>query len=788
MIISIEGRSREEFVLFCLIKKISWTITLCLLLIPRISEAQLLPGFNFDSRQFTIEQLSETHVRLTGEVEIDGGSWQFYADQVDIFSDDSRLLAHGNVVYSTDGSRVAANRVEFNTQTLTGTFFNASGSVVIVEDVERSMFGSQEPDMHFYGEIIEKTGPRTYRLTNGGFTSCIQPTPRWQVTASTVTLNLNDYAFLRNSILEVKGVPVFYLPVMYYPIQEDGRATGFLIPTYGASTFRGQSLSNAFFWAINRSHDATIFHDWFTQTGQGIGAEYRYTLEQGSEGFARGYFLNEREATVSRGGVTKKLPARRSYEVRGRVRQALPGNLTARANVDFFSDITVQQTYYGNVFEASNRERSLSGNVSGSWGSYRLSGTFEVNETFFGDRESTLWGGGPRITFGQSRKSIPKTPFYFSFDSEYVRLLRTSITNIGEKEKKRDSGLQRVDFNPVLQLPFTRWPFLTINSTIAWRGTYWSESIDPNTKLQIPNSIARTHFEVSSRITGPSFVKVWDTPNSGYAERMKHVIEPWVTLRRVSAIDEFKRIVRLESLDSIVGEVTEFRYGLNNRIYAKQTEDGGPAVAREILSIGLSQSYYTDARASQFDPRFQSSFNQTKLTRPPPSNYSPLSLIVRSEPTRSLSGSMRAEYDTQFKSIRTISADGTIAVGGWMQTTAGWSQRRFIKGLPGFDNPKKLDHYLNIFTSMKNPNNSLGGSYSINYDLLREQYLQQRLLVYYNAQCCGISLEVQLFNFEGLGVRAPVTSDKRINLSFTLAGLGTFANVFGAFGGTDQMQ
>jgi lipopolysaccharide assembly outer membrane protein LptD (OstA) len=163
--------------------------------------------------------LSETHVRLTGEVEIDGGTWGFSADQVDLFSDDSRLLAYGNVNYTAEGSRVAADRVEFNTETLTGTFYNAFGSIVLVEDVERSMFGSQEPDMYFYGESIERLGPRTYRLTKGGFTSCIQPTPRWQMTASTLTLNLDNYALLRNSILSVKGVPVFYLPIMYYPIQ-----------------------------------------------------------------------------------------------------------------------------------------------------------------------------------------------------------------------------------------------------------------------------------------------------------------------------------------------------------------------------------------------------------------------------------------------------------------------------------------------------------------------------------------------------------------------------------------
>ena len=761
-------------------KRLFRSALLCLALAPRPTEAQLLPGFNFDSRQFTIEQLSETHVRLTGEVEIDGGTWEFHADRVDLFSNDSRLVAYGNVVYAAEGSRLAADRVEFNTETLTGTFYNAFGSIVLGEDVDRSMFGSQEPDMYFYGELIERLGPRTYRLTKGGFTSCIQPTPRWQMIASSVTLNLDEYALLRNSVLHVKGVPVFYLPIMYYPIQEDGRATGVLMPTYGASTFRGQSLSNAFFWAINRSHDATFFHDWFTQTGQGMGTEYRYELGQGSQGSARTYFLNERETTVSR--------ARRSYEVRGNARHVILPNLTARGQVNFFSDITVQQTYNNNIFEASSRERNLSGNVAGSWGLYQLSGTFDVNETFFGDRESTLWGGGPRVTFGQGQRRLPGTPFYFSFGSEYVRLLRTSVLDLGPDEVRLDSGLHRFDVTPVLQIPFSRWPFFTVNSSVSWRGTHWSESVDPTSMLQVPTSVSRTYVDLQSQITGPSFVKVWDTPDSGYAERMKHVIEPWVSLRRVSAIDEFDRIVRLESVDSVVGGVTQIRYGINNRIYAKQSEGEGPGVAREILSVALSQSYYTDARAAQFDPRFQSSFNQNRFNRPPPTNFSPVSLTVRAEATRALAGSMRAEYDTQFGALRTISAEGNIEVGGWIATTAGWSQRRFIEGLPGFNNPDRLDHYLNMFTSMRTRNNALGGAYSFNYDLLRDRYLQQRLVVYYNAQCCGISVEFQSFNFEGLGSRAPVPSDRRFNVAFTLAGLGTFANVFGAFGGTGERR
>ena len=56
----------------------------------------------------------------------------------------------------------------------------------------------------------------------------------------------------------------------------------------------GQSFSNAFFWAISRSQDATIVHDWFSKTGQQVGGEYRYVVSGGSQGNARLSFLDEK--------------------------------------------------------------------------------------------------------------------------------------------------------------------------------------------------------------------------------------------------------------------------------------------------------------------------------------------------------------------------------------------------------------------------------------------------------------------------------------------------------------
>ena len=52
----------------------------------------------------------------------------------------------------------------------------------------------------------------------------------------------------------------------------------------------------------------------------------------------------------------------------------------------------------------------------------------------------------------------------------------------------------------------------------------------------------------------------------------------------------------------------------------------------------------------------------------------------------------------------------------------------------------------------------------------------------YLAQCCGIQADFQKFNYPQFAY-FPIASDLRFNVSFVLAGLGTFSNFFGAFGG-----
>ena len=247
------------------------------------------------------------------------------------------------MVFATPDARVSADSVVFNTRTKFGTFTLASGIAALGErgEEDRAMFGTMEPDIYFYGETIDKIGPDKDRIHKGGFTSCVQPSPRWEIVSGNATVNLHDYALLRNAVVRVKDVPVFYLPVMYYPIQDDDRATGFLLPTYGRSTYRGTSISNAFFWAISRNQDATFMHDWFASRGQGGGGEYRYIVSPQSQGDFRAYTLKEHASDTG----DPNAPERTSYQLSGNVTQAMPAGLRGRARVDYFSDITAQQLY-----------------------------------------------------------------------------------------------------------------------------------------------------------------------------------------------------------------------------------------------------------------------------------------------------------------------------------------------------------------------------------------------------------------------------------------------------------
>jgi LPS-assembly protein len=724
------------------------------------------------------QKMGEHHYRYLGavELELEAEGIRFASDQIDYFDDTGRLLANGHVVFISGDSRISADKADFDTKSRTGTFFNAFGSASVSEKVDKSFFGTQEPDAYFYGETIEKIGVDRYRVTKGGFTTCVQPTPRWEVAARSVTLTLNKRAILKNAVLKVKDVPMLYLPAMYYPINKEDRSTGFLLPVYGTSTYRGSSFSNAFFWAIDRSQDVTLLHDWFTRTGMGYGSEYRYVASAGSTGEFRIYRLSERAATFNVAGVGDVTqPERQSFEVRANVIQALPKGFRARGSVDYFSDVTVQQQYQMDLYNASLRTRSYQGNVSGSLGAGNsISGSYGINEVFYGDTDSQTIGGEPRIQYTRALTKLGPLPVYFNNTAEYVRLTR--VDKYGDPQQENDQSLTRMDVSPALQFPFTRWPFFSVRSSITWRNTYWTESVVPG-QGQVEEPIHRQFFDMRASFTGPVLTKIWQTPENGYAERFKHVIEPEVVVQRTTAFEEYDQIVKIEGSDYTYGGTTRYTYGVTNRFLARRragADGAAAATAHEFINVQLQQSYYSNPNASTVDGNYSGGF----LGREP-SNFSPVALIVRGTPTKAVNASLRLEYNAQLDEFETVQVNGAFNFGNRVVSNVGWSQRKYVYIV----NPdlRPPNNFLSSQTTVNLLRGTVGGVYSFDMNLSEKSLVQQRIGFFYNAQCCGIGIEYQAYNYPNVS-RFIIPQDKRFNISFTLAGVGTFSNILGAFG------
>lgn len=721
-----------------------------------------------NSTQWNLEQISANHLRLTGQVEIESGAGlKFFADVIDIFTDPNlRLVASGNVVFTNPEGRLAAERVEFNVVDGTGTFYQASGSLSLGLTADRAQFGNQDPDVYFYGETIEKLSERSYRLTRGGFTTCVQPTPRWEITSGSVMINMDDYAIARNMLLRVKGVPLMYLPLIYYPIQEDDRATGFLLPTYGSSSLRGQTLSNAFFWAIGRSQDATLYHDWFTQAGQGAGAEYRYAAGQGSYGNFKFYRFSQREAEFTRGAQTTVLPNQTTFQILGNGIQFIGQSVRAYERIDYISNLVTQQLYQQNFSQASNSTRTIEAGISGVWGGFTTSAQYLRAETFATATDSQVYGSSPRVTAAFAPQRLFGLPIYGSVNTEYSFLPSKSLRS---GETISDRSLGRVDVQPALRAALSRLTFLTVNSTLSYRTTYY------NRNAATTDSLNRRYLAERTEVIGPVLTKIWDTPASGFSERMKHVIEPTFAFEYVTDIANQPLVpILTDTADNVFGGSTRFTYGLNNRLLLRaRTPDGTPGPTVEYLTIGIQQTYYGTAKASRNDTTYVSNAFNTRAM-----DLSAVALTIRGSSGSAFNSTGRIEYDVQGEGLQVVTAGMTASAG-----TAG----RLSTGTLSFSRqrPNRLSKptsSLGGSTSVNFLNGRARGTYSLNWDIAGAGILSQSAGGAYLAQCCGLQVDFQKYKYPVANPNFPIASDRRFNVSFMLAGLGTFSNFFGALG------
>ncbi|HEX5071432.1 MAG TPA: putative LPS assembly protein LptD [Vicinamibacterales bacterium] len=728
----------------------------------------------------------------------DTGAWtvsvnvHLVCDRIEIFADeltigDKTVIASGNVLISQEDTlpsgeqisvlRLNADRMEMDRQTRLATFYQAYGTARIANDPgSKSKFGSQEPDIMFHAEKIERLGPKTYKLTHGAFTTCLQPNPRWQMIGGSGTVELDHHASMTNVRFMVKNIPVLYVPYIYYPLEKDNRSTGLLIPSYSSSGIKGNGISNAYFVVLGKSQDMTLFHDYYTKAGQGGAAEYRFASAPGYGGNVRFHAFFEQEQLAADGTVAR--PAKTSYDFQGATSQPLGRGFTLIGNSYYFTDITFQQLYQQDVLYATNQRRNINVEVSGplklgraaSAPALQLRGLYQRNELFSGTL-SSLQGSAPKVT-ARLTGNVGPTRIYYDTIAEGAYLQSRPFAPFDAPAAQ--TNVRRFDSLSTVRAPLSKLTYLSLTTSATFRLTQYLDSRDPVTGIVGPEPLTRPLWNLRAEMNGPRVQKVFLTPNSRFAQGFQHIIEPWVTVDWLSTFDKSNRIFNIDQVDTVATGTTRVSYSLTNTVMIKPNGPEGSVNKRQFLSVAVGQVYYSNAQAASVDPINPIAGAGT---------LSPVQVAVRIYPATGVYGQFsvfknnlqwpergRVQPSTQFSGSASVPLSNNRLV-----LSGGWSKTNYYTAAQGFVDVAPV-HALNASAGLNLKD--WGGHYDFYFDVVNQRLLQQRVTGYYHSQCCGIAVDYQTFST----VSSTVPVDHRLAITFTLAGIGSFSPPLGAFG------
>ncbi len=136
------------------------------------------------------------------------------------------------------------------------------------------------------------------------YTTCDPGAWQWQIRAERIDIDQDKgMATARNATLRLGRVPILYLPVASFPIDEE-RKTGFLFPSVGASRARGTDIAVPYYLNLAPNYDATFTPRLMSRRGVMLGTQFRY-LGNHQRGEVYGTWLpNDRVSNKDRGTLT----------------------------------------------------------------------------------------------------------------------------------------------------------------------------------------------------------------------------------------------------------------------------------------------------------------------------------------------------------------------------------------------------------------------------------------------------------------------------------------------------
>lgn len=720
-----------------------------------------------------------------GEVDIHYTGTRLRADHVEYNDKTNEAVATGHVQLDYGNEHLEATEAHYNVSTGHGLFYNVRGTIKIERQPNTEILLTENP-LYFEARRVERFAGDLYLVHSAWITICDPSHPKWQFYAPDARIHLDQKVALINANFRLFRVPLIWLPYATAPAGRKVRESGFLIPDVGQSSRKGFILGNAFYFAPLSWMDATLGGQYMSRRGALERGSFRAKPFENTS-FEYSYFgvddrglLNPNGTRSPQGGEEQRLEIQ-SLLSRGwrfvtdynqlsslTFRLAFADTFREAVSSEVRSAIFLTNNFLGFSFNvaALNDKSFLTLPVAATPTTPAIPATSvtlrNLPEARFGSVEQSPWRG---------------VPLYFSFD--------TFVDAVHRSDMQVDTPLSvsREEFAPHVTLPLHFGPWLGVTASGAYRGTRYGDSLNSSGTLS-GVSIVRNTGEFALELRPPTLERFFDR---SYGEkirphrRYKHTIEPAITYRYVTGVNNFADFIRFDS-DATFTDTNEVEYGFTQHLYRKE----GNNEPQELLSWRIVQKHF-------FDPTFggaivngQRNVFQALDSISPfafafgPRNWSPIVSDFKITPGERYDLEQILQYDPQIQRLVTI---GTLVkmrpYGEFSVTVAHFRLNdnpvlSQLPPLPPTPPPflQPLSNQIRALFGYGSENrkgfNFLGGA---GYDFTNKTLQNQIVQVSYNGACCGLAVEYRRINL------GQVRTENQFRVAFIVANIGTFGNL-----------
>ncbi len=475
----------------------------------------------------------------TGNVRIDYEEATLTADKVTVFMATKVAVAEGHVVLKQNGSTFRGERGEYNFDTKIGNVSHMDAEI--------------EPSLYGKAKKIERVSPDHYRATDGYVTTCCGNSPLYRIQSQSVDIYPHRKVVIRNALIFIKNVPIFFVPVFIQPLVDFDRFPVQVIP--GKNREWGAFVLSKWRYELLDTPDTVsrgnVLIDWRERRGFGYGVDNYYRSKDLGRGAVRTYYTDDGEPPF------KVDPERYRGQLRHQTK--LTKDTTFTAEINKLSDpLIIKDFFYREEYERDVFPDNYI-SVIHARPEYTLS---------FLDRERidpffSVVERSPEVRFDTHNRQFVDTPFYLREEVQF--------SNLKKKYADSDGQLDVVRFETDHTLSYAaRAGSFSIVPRVGTHQTYYSRQVED------PSDAVRGTFDPGLDVS-TRYYKIYDASVHAFGldwNRLRHIFAPSMSYNfRPNPTVLRGKLQPFDSLDAL-DKQNFIRFNFENKLQTK--EGSGP--------------------------------------------------------------------------------------------------------------------------------------------------------------------------------------------------------------------